>query len=70
LLRAFETREEFENWARAGADENQITHWFDWYVIPGITSGEEEWLAVVRLAIRGRPYPRADEVIELTRKLL
>ncbi len=69
-LEVFETREEFENWIKARADEEQIIHWFDWYVIPGAVTGDEEWSATVRQAIRGRPYPGADEVIELVRKLL
>ena len=67
--KTFTTREEFENWIKAKAEE-QIIHWFDWHIIPGAVDGDEEWHAAVRQAIRGRPYPRADEVIELTRKLL
>jgi hypothetical protein len=63
------TEEEFENWVKAKAEE-QIIHWFDWYVIPGAAEGEEEWHIVVRQAIRGRPYPKVEEVVELVRKLL
>jgi hypothetical protein len=68
-LEVLETEEEFENWIKAKAEE-QIIHWFDWYVIPGAVDSEEEWAAVVRQAIRGRPYPTPDEVIELVHKLL
>jgi hypothetical protein len=68
-LEVLETEEEFENWIKAKADE-QIIHWVEWYVIPGAVEGEEEWHAVIRQAVRGRPYPTPDEVIELVRKLL
>jgi len=66
-LYSFKTWEEFEAWIKTRVN-HEFIHWMEWYIIPGAV-GNEEWLAAVRRAIRGPPYPTADEVLELTRVL-
>jgi len=70
-LFSFKTMEEFEKWIRERVctedHERPLIHWPDWFVIPG-ASGDEEWSAAVRRAVRGRHYPSPEDVITLVRK--
>jgi hypothetical protein len=67
-LYSFKAWEEFEAWIKTRVN-HEFIHWMEWYVIPGAV-GNEEWLTSIRRAIRGPPYPTADEVFELTRLLI
>ena len=66
-LEVFRTREEFENWIKARIDEYS---WLSWYVIPDIVNSDEEWHEAIGRAVRGRPNPTLDDVLEFVRKLL
>jgi len=71
-LFSFRTRDEFEDWVTASVctedHERPLIHWPDWFVIPGIVSGDEEWSSVVKRAVRGKYYPSPEDVITLVRK--
>ncbi len=70
---AFRRAKEFVDWVAArvpAEDEASLVSWPEWHVIPGTVSGEEEWPAVVRQAVRGRLGPDPDGTIEFLFKSL
>ncbi|MFZ8811163.1 MAG: hypothetical protein ACO2PN_24045 [Pyrobaculum sp.] len=71
-LRVFKTFEELVNWIREQkcTEGHDVIHWLEWYVLPDVEWGEEEWSDVVGRGIAGRPNPTSDDVIKLVQKYL
>ena len=73
-LYKFEGLDELESWLneqkRTEERGRELLHWPEWYVIPGTTSGEDEWSSALKHAVSGGHDPSPSDVMELVRKHL
>jgi hypothetical protein len=67
-LETFAQKKQFEEWVRSRTE--QIIRWQEWFVIPGVIRGNEEWLTAVARAVHGLAYPTPEEVFALVDELL
>jgi len=69
-LYGFESLDELESWLNEQKRVDGLLHWPEWYVIPGIVSGEDKWNSTLKHAVPGGHDPSPSDVMELVRKHL